>query len=112
MVMDKEKTEKSSLEYGLNIFSYLFPFAMIGSYYMGWYILFRICAIPVLIVFIANVYGKIKYANWLSLLILMSFFLLFSIIGYYLTNSIIDGICMGSFISIISGMIEKMLRSR
>jgi hypothetical protein len=109
--MNKDNYEKRSCEHWLYLLFCLLPFVMVGMYYMGWYVLFRICSIPIIIFIVVSVYGKAKNGYWISALLLIFFFLLYSVLGFLLTNNIMDGICMGCYFSVISGIIEKAFRN-
>ena len=108
--MDKEKVRKNRYKNWFTIVFYLYPLIMIGFYYLGWITLFRICAIPIIIIFVVNIYGKYRYANWLLVILQLIFFLVFSEIGYIVTKKVLDGICMGCYVSIIIGAIESFIK--
>ena len=109
--MNRDNYEKKSYEYWLNLLFCILPFVMVGMYYMGWNLLFRLCSIPIIIFVVASLYGKVQNRNWISVFLLIIFFLLYSFFGYLLTNDLMDGICMGCYFSVISGMIEKAIRN-
>ena len=83
---------------------------MIGAYYIEWETLFYIGVIPILILCLINIYWKFKHVNFLSGLLPIIYFVIFTEIGYLITNNIIDGVCMGSYVSLIFGAIESLVR--
>ncbi len=108
--MDKDKSNNSRLEHWLVMFFYLYPFLMIGTYYIEWKTLFYVGIIPMLILFVVNIYWKFKHINFISGILPIVYFIIFSEIGYLITKAIFDGICMGFYVSLIIGSIETIIR--
>lgn len=108
--MEKERKGKGRFDKWFTLIFYLYPFAMIGAYYIGWNTLFYIGVIPIFFLSIVNIYGKFKYANWLTAVLPIIYFVVFSEIGYLITKNILDGVCMGCYVSIIIGTVEIIFR--
>lgn len=100
---------KRGINFWFTIVFSLYPFLMIGAYYIGWKVLFYVCVIPILLIGIINIIGKFKYANWKYALFAILTLFIMSEIGYLITKNVIDGICMGCYISLIVGVIESFV---
>ena len=88
----------------------LFPFIMIGSYFMGWISFFRICAIPIMVILLWGVVEQFKNARWALGIYHLVLLLIFLEIGYLLMDTIVDGICMGMYVGLIASFIDNIVR--
>jgi len=108
--MSNNSQKGDRFEYWLKWIIYPYPFLMIAAYYIGWKTIFYISMIPILILLVLGIMGNIKYGNWKLAVLTLLTWLIFSEIGYLLTSSITDGICMGFYVSLIIGSIETIIR--
>lgn len=100
----------------IDMFFYLYPFIMIGAYFVGYKTLFYIFVIPILIVAGLGLITNLKYSNWKVAVIPVISLLIFSEIAYLITKDIFDGFCMGCYLSLavgaIVGIIKKIRRNK
>lgn len=92
--------------------SAIFSILMIGAYFIGWKTLFYIGVIPLLVLEVFIVGVQIKYGNWKLALVPFLTLVITSEIGYLITKKVIDGICIGLYLMIISGAIQYLFTNK
>jgi len=110
--MSNDSQKGDRFEYWLKWIIYPYPFLMIAAYYIGWKTIFYISMVPILILLVLGIISNIKYGNWKLAVLTLLTWLIFSEIGYLLTSSITDGICMGCYIALIIGTIQSLYNKR
>jgi len=100
---------KKGFDFWLSIVFSMYPLLMIGAYYIGWKTLFYVSLIPIVILVIIGLVSNIKYGNWKQVVLSLFIWIIFSEIGYLITKSITDGICIGYYIALIAGVLENFV---
>lgn len=109
--MEKENKNKFS-GFSISVITlYLLPCILIIAYYMGYLTLFRIVAIPIALMFAWGLYERFKTKDLRTLGILSILIaVICAQIGYFMTGSLLDGLCMGCYLMMFYGAIETIYR--
>lgn len=105
MKKDKDKSKKNALEIAFATIFYLYPFFVIGLYYLGYSATFYICSFLMLIFELIFLIVRAKYGLWKENLLSLILLFIGSEIGYLMARNIIDGICLGVNLLIIGSMV-------
>ncbi len=106
--MSYDSTKKNSQGNWLKWIIYPYPLLMIGMFYIGWKTLFYLGLIPILFLVILGIVSNIKFGNWKQIVITLLTWIIFSEIGYLITDSTLDGICMGCYIALLCASIQNV----
>ena len=110
MTMNEEKKEKHNNSWFIPLL-FLYPITMIGAYFIDWKTLFYISTIPILILVLFVLYINIKYNYWIFAILPVLTLVIVSEIGYLVTKSFVDGICMGLYFEVIICGIEYVIQN-
>jgi hypothetical protein len=88
---------------------YVLPLIFVAGYYLGYVTAFRIVALIIGLMFLWSVYERLKNRDLRTMGILsLVIFLICAQLGFLITNSIIDGVCMGCYLAMAFGAIESI----
>ena len=109
--MEKDNKNKFS---GLSIFVitlYLLPCLLIIAYYMEYLTIFRIAAIPIALMFVWGLYERFKTKDLRTFGVLSTLIAVICMqIGYFMTDNLLDSLCMGCYLIMFYGAIETIYR--